>query len=274
MATPNRSERGGRGKTNLNNPKNGDTTIKEGHKFVFKNGKWVKASKQGNHVSRFAGARDKAHAEAKKITGESKPASKPPAPAQGNGGGQRQRPAGVQPSGGVISSPGGSRSAIHTYKEHGSDLHVGRHKTLAEHRAAVARAKGQSTADTLTSGVGPVADGDQFARDRGTPSSARRTRNDVPRQNPDVSESTHGSRRRTRRSFGNNPDLGGAGSHDQSRYDGNDEPGRRGQAEGGFAGRPKSSSQDKIAKAAEKRDNEKKRKSLAERLRERRSRGY
>lgn len=70
-----------------NNPKNGDTTIKEGHKFVFKDGNWVKAPKQGNHVSRFASARDKAHAEAKKITGESKPSpapsrssSKPPAP--------------------------------------------------------------------------------------------------------------------------------------------------------------------------------------------------
>lgn len=60
-----------------NNPKNGDTTIKEGHKFVFKDGNWVKAPKQGNHVSRFAGARDKAHAQAKNITGESKPTPKP-----------------------------------------------------------------------------------------------------------------------------------------------------------------------------------------------------
>ena len=32
-------------------------------------------------------------------------------------------------------------SATHTYKKHGSDLHVGRHKTLAQHRAAVAAQK-------------------------------------------------------------------------------------------------------------------------------------
>jgi len=38
-----------------------------------------------------------------------------------------------------------SRSAIHTYKEHGSDTHVGRYKTLKEHRAAVeAKKKEQS----------------------------------------------------------------------------------------------------------------------------------
>jgi len=33
------------------------------------------------------------------------------------------------------------KSAIHTYKKHGSALHVGRYKTLKEHRAAVAKAK-------------------------------------------------------------------------------------------------------------------------------------
>tara|TARA_A100001201_G_scaffold116337_1_gene99984 strand:+ start:145 stop:1632 length:1488 start_codon:yes stop_codon:yes gene_type:complete len=32
-------------------------------------------------------------------------------------------------------------STIHTYKKHGSDLHVGRHRTLAQHRAAVAAQK-------------------------------------------------------------------------------------------------------------------------------------
>ena len=32
-------------------------------------------------------------------------------------------------------------STTHTYKKHGSDLHVGRHKTLAQHRAAVAAQK-------------------------------------------------------------------------------------------------------------------------------------
>jgi hypothetical protein len=33
------------------------------------------------------------------------------------------------------------KSATHTYKKHGSDLHIGRHKTLKEHRAAVAERK-------------------------------------------------------------------------------------------------------------------------------------
>lgn len=33
------------------------------------------------------------------------------------------------------------KSAVHTYKKHGSDLHIGRHKTLKEHRAAVAERK-------------------------------------------------------------------------------------------------------------------------------------
>ena len=33
------------------------------------------------------------------------------------------------------------KSKVHTYKKHGSDLHIGRHKTLAEHRKAVAERK-------------------------------------------------------------------------------------------------------------------------------------
>ena len=38
---------------------------------------------------------------------------------------------------------GGSKpkSTASTYKKHGSDLHVGRYKTLKEHRAAVERRK-------------------------------------------------------------------------------------------------------------------------------------
>ena len=33
------------------------------------------------------------------------------------------------------------KSAVHTYKKHGTDLQIGRHKTLKEHRAAVAERK-------------------------------------------------------------------------------------------------------------------------------------
>ena len=39
------------------------------------------------------------------------------------------------------SKPKSKVSKTHTYKEHGSALHIGRHKTLAEHRAAVAKNK-------------------------------------------------------------------------------------------------------------------------------------
>lgn len=40
-----------------------------------------------------------------------------------------------------IPKPAEKKSAAHTYKEHGSNLHVGRYKTLKEHRAAVAARK-------------------------------------------------------------------------------------------------------------------------------------
>lgn len=49
-----------------------------------------------------------------------------------------------QPTRKPIPKPAEKKSATHTYKEHGSKLHVGRYKTLKEHRAAVeARKKKQ-----------------------------------------------------------------------------------------------------------------------------------
>ena len=39
------------------------------------------------------------------------------------------------------SKPPAKKSTVSTYKKHGSDLHIGRHKTLAEHRKAVADRK-------------------------------------------------------------------------------------------------------------------------------------
>ena len=87
---------------------------------------------------------------------QAKPAPKPqpaaaPRPAAvtsgGGRGGSATPPASRATGGGGAaktssSGGGGGTSKIHTYKEHGSDLHVGRHKTLAEHRAAVEKAKG------------------------------------------------------------------------------------------------------------------------------------
>ena len=43
------------------------------------------------------------------------------------------------------SSTPSKKSKTSTYKAHGSDLHIGRHKTLAEHRAAVAKGKTTTT---------------------------------------------------------------------------------------------------------------------------------
>ncbi len=59
--------------------------------------------------------------------------------------------------------PKAKKSKAHTYKEHGSDLHIGRYKTLKEHRAAVAKNKGTnkpkpasaSNAQDLRSGPKP-----------------------------------------------------------------------------------------------------------------------
>ena len=75
-------------------------------------------------------------------SGRLKTAAKPKAPAA-----PPKAPA--APSASPVSKTGsssGGTSKIHTYKGHGSDLHVGRHKTLAEHRAAVAKAKGGGSA--------------------------------------------------------------------------------------------------------------------------------
>ena len=69
MATQNTSGQGRRGRTHLNNPKEGATTIKEGQKFVFKNGQWVKATPR-THARTGQGPRNKPDA---------KPAAKPAA---------------------------------------------------------------------------------------------------------------------------------------------------------------------------------------------------
>lgn len=53
MATPNRTERGGRNKAKL--PKNGDRIIKEGNEFVFNNGNWSKVTKKP-HVRKGQGS--------------------------------------------------------------------------------------------------------------------------------------------------------------------------------------------------------------------------
>lgn len=88
-----------------------------------------------------------------------KPAPKPqpaatPRPAavtSGGGRGVSATPPASRPT--SSGSGSGATSKIHTYKDHGSALHVGRYKTLKEHQEAVARAKGgSSTTSTSTGG--------------------------------------------------------------------------------------------------------------------------
>ena len=69
MATQNTSGQGRRGRDPLNNPREGATTTKEGQKFVFKNGQWVKATPR-THARTGQGPRNKPDA---------KPAAKPAA---------------------------------------------------------------------------------------------------------------------------------------------------------------------------------------------------
>lgn len=60
MDTKNIGLRGRRERDRQNKPREGDTTIKEGNKFVFKNGGWVKASTDSRtHTRRGQGSRTK-----------------------------------------------------------------------------------------------------------------------------------------------------------------------------------------------------------------------
>ena len=77
-----------------------------------------------------------------------KPAAKPAARPSGGGRGSSAAPSASRPASTAskVGSSRGGTSKTHTYKGHGSNLHVGRHKTLAEHRAAVEKAKGGGSA--------------------------------------------------------------------------------------------------------------------------------
>jgi len=133
----------------------------------------------GRPTSRFAGARDANFNAIRNGERDGKPAAtSSPRPTAVTSGGSTPASRPVSGGGGAAKTTpssgggggGGGTSKIHTYKEHGSDLHVGRYKTLAEHRAAVEKAKGGGSTpakDTpSTSGVGPVADGKQYAADK------------------------------------------------------------------------------------------------------------
>jgi len=54
---------------------------------------------------------------------------------------RQQKPAATKPAAKPTAKPKSTVSQSSTYKKHGSKLHIGRHKTLAEHRAAVAAQK-------------------------------------------------------------------------------------------------------------------------------------
>jgi hypothetical protein len=63
----------------------------------------------------------------------------------------------TEPTAKVTSKPK-PKSKIHTYKKHGSDLHIGRHKTIKQHEKAVAARKAAEKKDRKTpSAFGPRA---------------------------------------------------------------------------------------------------------------------
>jgi hypothetical protein len=72
MDTKNIGLRRRRGRDPMNNPREGDTTIKEGNKFVFKNGSWVKASTDSRTHTRTGQG-----STAGRTTPAAKPAAKP-----------------------------------------------------------------------------------------------------------------------------------------------------------------------------------------------------
>lgn len=73
---------------------------------------------------------------------------RPTAVTSGGGRGASATPPASRPT---SSGGGGATSKIHTYKDHGSALHVGRYKTLKEHQEAVAKAKGSGSTGSTTS---------------------------------------------------------------------------------------------------------------------------
>lgn len=82
---------------------------------------------------------------AKEGTGKGSPNDKP----KNNSAPKGSAPKGSAPKASAPKAsapkPPAKKSAIHTYKAHGSDLHIGRHKTLKEHREAVAKNKKKKT---------------------------------------------------------------------------------------------------------------------------------
>ena len=132
MATQNTSGQGRQGRNPLNNPKEGATTTKEGQKFVFKNGQWVKATPR-THARTGQGSKTAAKPAAKtnakpdwrskvtyndpktlskqqdKTTNKPQPKPTPAATPKPSGGGSN-RPATTSSSTGSKPSPQGSSS--------------------------------------------------------------------------------------------------------------------------------------------------------------------
>ena len=181
---------GRRERDRTNNPREGDTKTAEGNKFVFRGGKWVKASNakpaakpeaKPNWRNRTGTADVEQLRQGQNDAIRNHPGNKPqpaasPKPAAVTSGGGRgssatppaSRPASTASK--IGSSSGGGTSKIHTYKEHGSDLHVGRHKTLAEHRAAVEKAKGGGSSSSSSSSD-KAPNGKEYAGPGGGPNS-------------------------------------------------------------------------------------------------------
>ena len=147
MATRNTSGQGRRGRNPLNNPREGATTIKEGNKFVFKNGRWVKASTSSrSHTRTGQGSRAKPAANWRSKVGQADPEklSKQQNKTVKNHAGNKPQP---KPAATPKPSGGGSNRPATTSKPspQGSS----------------------STSKTSSSrNVGPVANGNEYARNK------------------------------------------------------------------------------------------------------------
>ena len=198
MATRNTSGQGRQGRNPLNNPREGATTTKEGQKFVFKNGQWVKATPrthartgQGPRTAKPAAKtnaepdwRSKVgNADPKKLSKpQNKTTNKPqPVPAaspkpaavtSGGGRGSSATPPASRPASGGTAKPSSSRNVgpVANGDEYARNKDPKKYNPLMQktfgYQKGDAPDQRAAKAKNSTSGVGPVADGKQYAADK------------------------------------------------------------------------------------------------------------
>ena len=169
--------RGRRDRDRQNNPREGDTTTKEGHKFVFKNGSWVKAS-NAKPAAKPDWRSKVTYNDPKKPQDKTtnKPQPVPAAtPKPSGGGSSRPAPTGSKPSPQGSSSTSKTSSSRNVGPVANGDEYA-RNKDPKKYNPLMQKTFGYQKGDApdqraakaknSTSGVGPVADGKQYAADK------------------------------------------------------------------------------------------------------------